>query len=42
MPAFILSMGKSKPKLKDADGSGEPGCRVQPQSGSARPGRSSV
>jgi uncharacterized protein (TIGR03435 family) len=31
MPAFVLSLGKGKPKLKEADGSGEPGCRPQPQ-----------
>jgi uncharacterized protein (TIGR03435 family) len=31
MPAFVLSVGKGKPKLKEADGSGEPGCQNQPQ-----------
>jgi uncharacterized protein (TIGR03435 family) len=30
-PAFVLSMGKGKPKLKEADGAGDPGCRPQPQ-----------
>ena len=28
--AFVLSVGKGKPKLKEADGSGEPGCQSQP------------
>lgn len=27
---FVLSVGKGKPKLKPADGSGEPGCQFQP------------
>jgi uncharacterized protein (TIGR03435 family) len=27
---FVLSLGKGKPKLKEADGSGEPGCQPQP------------
>ncbi len=27
---FVLSVGKGKPKLKEADGSGEPGCQPQP------------
>ena len=27
MPSFVLSLGKGKPKLKVATGSGEPGCR---------------
>jgi uncharacterized protein (TIGR03435 family) len=31
MPAFVLSQGKTKPKMKESDGSGEPGCRPQPQ-----------
>jgi uncharacterized protein (TIGR03435 family) len=31
LPAFVLSMGKGKPKLKEADRSGTPGCRSQPQ-----------
>ena len=38
MPAFVLLMGKGKPKLKESDGSGEPGCRPQPQRGPAEPG----
>lgn len=29
MPAFVLTVGKGKPKLKEADGSGSPGCQVQ-------------
>jgi len=37
MPAFILSMGKGKPKLKDADGIGEPGCKILPQPGPPDP-----
>ena len=28
---FVLSMGKGKPKLREADPSGETGCKVQPQ-----------
>jgi uncharacterized protein (TIGR03435 family) len=35
LPVFALTMGKGKPKLKEADGSGEGGCRSQPQSGYA-------
>jgi len=31
MPAFVLGMGKGKPKLKEADGSGNTGCQGQPQ-----------
>jgi uncharacterized protein (TIGR03435 family) len=27
---FVLTVGKGKPKLKPADGSGEPGCQPQP------------
>ncbi len=30
MPSFVLTMGKGKPKLKEADGSDEPGCQPQP------------
>jgi len=30
MDAFVLAMGKGKPKLKEADGSGAPGCQPQP------------
>jgi uncharacterized protein (TIGR03435 family) len=30
VPAFILSLGKGKPKLKEADGSGTTGCQAQP------------
>lgn len=30
MPRFVLTVGKGKPKLKEADGSGEPGCQGQP------------
>jgi uncharacterized protein (TIGR03435 family) len=30
MPRFVLAVGKGKPKLKEADGSGEPGCQIQP------------
>ena len=28
---YVLSMGKGKPKLKEADGTGETGCKSQPQ-----------
>jgi uncharacterized protein (TIGR03435 family) len=39
LPAFVLSMGKGKPKLKEAvEGSGNPGCQPQmspPEPGSA-------
>jgi uncharacterized protein (TIGR03435 family) len=38
MPAFVLVMGKGKPKLKEADGSGDPGCRPQPQTAPPEPG----
>jgi uncharacterized protein (TIGR03435 family) len=30
-PAFVLSMGKGKPKMKESEGSGPPGCQGQPQ-----------
>jgi len=30
LPGFVLSMGKGKPKLKEADGSGPSGCQPQP------------
>jgi Protein of unknown function (DUF3738) len=29
MPAFALTLGKGKPKMKEADGTGEIGCRPQ-------------
>jgi uncharacterized protein (TIGR03435 family) len=38
MPAFVLSLGKGKPKMKESDGSGEPGCRPQPQTAPPEPG----
>jgi uncharacterized protein (TIGR03435 family) len=28
---MVLSMGKGKPKMKESDGTGESGCKVQPQ-----------
>jgi len=28
---FVLSLGKGKPKLKESDGKGEPGCQGKPQ-----------
>jgi uncharacterized protein (TIGR03435 family) len=31
MPAFVLSAGAGRPKLKRSDGSGAPGCQRQPQ-----------
>jgi uncharacterized protein (TIGR03435 family) len=31
MPAFVLSLGTGRPKLKRSDGSGPPGCQRQPQ-----------
>jgi uncharacterized protein (TIGR03435 family) len=31
MPAFALSAGNGKPKIKQASGSGEPGCQQAPQ-----------
>ena len=37
MPAFVLTLGKGKPKLKTADPSGEPGCRPQPQTAPLQP-----
>lgn len=30
MPSFVLSMGKGKPKLKQAEGGGSTGCQPQP------------
>src|SRR5580658_7971861 len=29
--AFVLTVGQGKPKMKESDGSGEPGCQGQPQ-----------
>jgi uncharacterized protein (TIGR03435 family) len=34
MPAFVLTVAKGKPKMKEADGSGDTGCRPQPPSDS--------
>jgi uncharacterized protein (TIGR03435 family) len=31
LSVFVLSLGKGKPKLKESDGKGEPGCQGQPQ-----------
>jgi uncharacterized protein (TIGR03435 family) len=31
LPAFVLTLGKGKPKLKESDGSGNTGCQGQPQ-----------
>jgi uncharacterized protein (TIGR03435 family) len=31
MPGFGLTLGKSRPKLREAEGSGNPGCQFQPQ-----------
>lgn len=31
MPVFALLMGKGKPKMKESDGKGPPGCQGQPQ-----------
>jgi len=36
--AFVLSAGKGKPKLKEADGMGTTGCQGQPQQGPPQPG----
>jgi uncharacterized protein (TIGR03435 family) len=30
LPEFVLTVGKGRPKLKESDGSGEPGCQGQP------------
>ena len=38
MPAFVLGMGKGKPKIKEAEPSGDPGCRPQPPAGPPEPG----
>ncbi len=38
MPAFVLSLGKGKPKMKESDGSGEPGCRPEPRTAPLEPG----
>jgi uncharacterized protein (TIGR03435 family) len=39
LDAFVLSLGKGKPKLKEADGSGAPGCQFQQPSGPPEPGK---
>jgi uncharacterized protein (TIGR03435 family) len=39
MDAFILSEGSGKPKLKEADGSGAPGCQFQQPPGPPEPGK---
>jgi uncharacterized protein (TIGR03435 family) len=31
LPAFVLSLGKGKPKMKESEGAGSPGCQGQPQ-----------
>jgi uncharacterized protein (TIGR03435 family) len=31
IPAYVLTLGKTKHKMKEADGSGTPGCQGQPQ-----------
>src|SRR5262245_44329364 len=38
VPAFVLTVGKSGPKLKSASGSGPSGCRPQPQTQPPQPG----
>jgi uncharacterized protein (TIGR03435 family) len=38
MPVFVLSVGRGRPKLKEADGSGEQGCRPKPQTVPPGPG----
>jgi uncharacterized protein (TIGR03435 family) len=35
MPGWALKLGKGKPKMAEATGSGDPGCRYQPQSAGA-------
>jgi uncharacterized protein (TIGR03435 family) len=40
MPAYTLTLGPKKPQLKEADGSGEAGCK--PQSSNAAPGQQGV
>ncbi|MGD1069960.1 MAG: TIGR03435 family protein [Bryobacteraceae bacterium] len=35
LPAFVLTMAKGKPSLKEASGSAASGCQSQPQSGTA-------
>jgi uncharacterized protein (TIGR03435 family) len=39
MPAFVLTLGKGKPKLKESSGTGEPGCRpdMRPPAGDEIP-----
>jgi uncharacterized protein (TIGR03435 family) len=34
-PAFVLSLGSGRPKLKRSDGSGAPGCQRQPEASGA-------
>ncbi len=31
MPAFVLAAGKTKPKMKESDGTGDPGCQYEQQ-----------
>jgi uncharacterized protein (TIGR03435 family) len=38
MPAFVLTVGKDKPKLKPSEGAGPPGCQGQPQQAPPAPG----
>ena len=37
MPAYVLSVGKDKPKLTESEGSGPPGCQRLPQPAEAGP-----
>jgi len=37
MPAYVLTLGKGKPRLKESDGTGTPGCEAQKQNPAAGP-----
>ena len=38
LPAYVLTVGKGKPNLKDSDGTGEPGCKYLPPPPNLPPG----
>jgi uncharacterized protein (TIGR03435 family) len=38
MPTYVLALGKGKPKLKEADGKGAPGCQPPPNPPPPQPG----
>jgi uncharacterized protein (TIGR03435 family) len=38
MPAYVLALGKGKPKIKESDGKGAPGCQAPPNQPPPTPG----